>query len=145
MRKLNTKFTFGYLKSAKHRQRSAITSRYVSKTQEINLSISNTITKRNKILLVVPSMEYWHKAFLPEWVQRIGYSSKTSVPFLLGKHGGIPISHLGKSRLKFFQTANASFKVATNGSTFGTWADPQQAPPLNFILEVTSSYRYGTN
>jgi len=88
--------------------------------------------------------EYWNKAFLPEWVQRIGYSSKTRVPFLLGKHGGIPVSHLGKSRLKFFLARNSAFKIATSGSTCGKWADPQQAPPFidmselgNFVYDWT--------
>ena len=70
--------------------------------------------------------EYWRKAFLPEWVQRIGYSSTTSVPFLLGKHGGIPVSHLGKSRLKKKQSENKkSWKILVGGCTCGTWADPQ--------------------
>ena len=74
-------------------------------------------------------MTFWQAAFLPEWVERIGYSSKTKWVKLIGKLGGLPKSHLGKSRLKFFQARNSSFKIATNGSPVGTWADPQQAPP----------------
>ena len=67
---------------------------------------------------------------VPVWVFQLNYSAKTTWVKLLGKLGGIPISHMGKSRLKIFQKTKASFRVATNGSTFGTWADPQQAPPI---------------
>tara|TARA_B110000003_G_scaffold239907_1_gene246228 strand:- start:423 stop:767 length:345 start_codon:yes stop_codon:yes gene_type:complete len=107
--------------------------------------MKNTLTKRNKISLVAPSMGYWHNVFLPEWVERINYSSRTKWVTLLGKLGGIPKSHMGKSRLKFFQKANASFKIASNGSTFGTWADPQQAPPYAFFNKQTvkKRNRYG--
>jgi len=74
-------------------------------------------------------MAFWKAAFLPEWVERIGYSSKTKWVKLIGKLGGIPVSHMGKSRLKFFLVRNSAFKIATSGSTCGKWADPQQAPP----------------
>lgn len=84
-------------------------------------------------------MDYWSGVYLPEWVERIGYSSKTKWVKLLGKLGGLPNCHLGKSRLKFFQKANASFKIATNGSPVGTWADPQQAPPLNITIDGKSN------
>jgi len=90
-------------------------------------------------------MKYWRKAFLPEWVERIGYSSKTKWVKLIGKLGGIPMSHMGKSRLKFFQARNSAFKIATNGSTSGTWADLQQAPPYAFFNKqiVKKRDRYG--
>lgn len=77
------------------------------------------------------NFEYWRNAFLPTWIQRIDYSSKTKWVILIGKLGGIPISHMGKSRLKFFLKTKPSFKIASNGSPVGTWADPQQAPPSN--------------
>ena len=81
------------------------------------------------------SMDYWKGVYRPEWVERIGYSSKTKWVKLLGKLGGIPKSHMGKSRLKFFQTRNSAFKIATNGSTSGKWADLQQAPPFNIKID----------
>ena len=98
---------------------------------EIKFALGTMLAEKElRFWAVGRNYTYWRKAFLPTWVLKIGYSSKTDVPFLLGKYGGVPVSHMGKSRLKFFKTANASFKVATNGSTFGTWADPQQAPPF---------------
>lgn len=133
MYKLNNKFTFGYLKCAKHRKRSAITTRYISKTQELNLSISNILTKSNKILLIAPSMGKWGKAYLPTWLIDLRYSgsvwAKYSVYTLCGKYS-----------LKKNQSQNQkSWKRLIGGCTCGIWADPQQAPPLNFIIEVTSS------
>lgn len=72
----------------------------------------------------------WKEAFVPEWVYRLDYSSKTKWVKLLGKLGGLPISHLGKSRLKKKQSENQrSWKRSVGGCGAITWADPQQAPP----------------
>lgn len=103
------------------------------------------ITTRNEIFWMPPSMEYWRKAFLPEWVQRIDYSSRTKWGQLLGKLGGIPFSHMGKSRLKFFLMHATSFKVATGGTSGGVWPDLPVGPPYDFFSTkiVKKRNRYG--
>ena len=103
------------------------------------------ITNRNKIFWKPPSMDYWHKAFLPEWVQRIGYSSRTQWAKLLGKLGGLPKSHLGKSRLKLFQMHNEAFKITTGGTSGGVWPDLPVGPPYAFFNKaiVKKSHRCG--
>jgi hypothetical protein len=76
-------------------------------------------------------MGYWEDAFLPLWVECLGYSSKTKWVKILGKLGGLPSSHLGKSRLKYKQSENQrSWKRSVGGCGAITWADPQQAPPI---------------
>lgn len=81
--------------------------------------------------------EYWRKAFLPCWVRRIGYSSRTKWAKLIGGLGGLPASHLGKSRLKFFQMRNEAFKIAAGGCSGGVWADMPTGP-------TRTSVEYGT-
>lgn len=82
--------------------------------------------------------EYWDDAFLPEWVQRIDYSSRTTWAKLLGKLGGLPVSHMGKSRLKFFQVRNQAFKLSIGGNTNGVWADPPVGPPQTSMKHGTA-------
>ena len=74
---------------------------------------------------------YWHRAFLPAWVQEIDYSSLTKWKSLLG--GFLPWSHLGKSKLKTRQFENQkSWKAFVGGCASVVWADPSQGPPLHW-------------
>lgn len=104
-----------------------------------------TITKRNKMFWVSSSMIYWRKAFLPKWIKRIDYSSKTKWARLLGKLGGIPVSHMGKSRLKRDQKHKLSFKIATGGCSVGVWPDLPVGPPYALFNKkiVKKRNRYG--
>lgn len=89
-------------------------------------------------LLSPRGYEYWYKAFLPEWVQRIGYSSLTKWVKLLGGLGGLPSSHLGKSNLKKFMFRHHSMKLFPGGlfCVLSDWADPPVGPPLNYCSTV---------
>lgn len=73
---------------------------------------------------------YWHRAFLPAWVQEIDYSSHTKWKSLLG--GFLPRSHLGKSKLKKYQFRHHSWKASVGGCGTIVWADPPQGPPLHW-------------
>ena len=80
----------------------------------------------------------WEKAVLPEWIIAMRdslyiptYSSITIWRKLLGRLGGVPISHLGKSRLKLFMSRNNSWHTHAGGCTSDSsdWPDPPQGPP----------------
>lgn len=118
MCKLNNKFTFGYLKSAKHRKRSAITTRFFAKSKELHL--------------VTPDTAYWKDVLLPRWVVELKYSAITIWAKLFGKLGGLPVSHLGKSKLKLFQNRTSTFKLIPGGCFRATsqWEDPPIGPPI---------------
>ena len=115
MRKLNNKFTFGYLKSAKHRQRSAITTRFLAKSRELHL--------------VTPDTAYWKGVLLPRWVVELDYSAKTLWTTILYY---IPRSRLGKAKLKLFQYLNSTFKFIPGGCfrSSSQWEDPPIGPPI---------------
>lgn len=84
--------------------------------------------------------EYWLRAFLPEWVQRIGYSSLTKWVTILGGLGGLPSSHLGKSNLKKFMFRHHSMKLLPGGifCVLSDWANPKNGPPVDYCSTVTT-------
>ena len=79
-------------------------------------------------------MKYWGGAFLPSWVVNLRYSAITPWVKLLGKLGGLPSSHLGKSRLKKYQFRHHSWKAVPGGCFRCTneWEDPPQGPPTDY-------------
>jgi len=81
-------------------------------------------------------MAKWGRAFLPIWIVLIKYTSITVWKKLLGKLGGLPSSHLGKSKIKYFQPRTPSFKLPTGGCANRSpdWPDPPQGPPLGRAL-----------
>ena len=115
MCKLNNKFTFGYLKSAKHRKRSAIATRFFAKSKELHL--------------VTPDTAYWKGVLLPRWVVELHYSAITSWNYMVC---GVPKSHLGKSKIKYFQHHTSTFKLIPGGCLRAPsqWEDPPIGPPI---------------
>jgi hypothetical protein len=80
----------------------------------------------------------WNKAVLPEWIISMRdslyistYSSITVWVKMIGRLGGLPISHLGKSHLKLFMSHNPSWQSHAGGCTSDSseWSDPPQGPP----------------
>lgn len=78
------------------------------------------------------NMKYWGSTFLPTWVIDLRYSAITPWVKLLGKLGGLPSSHLGKSRFKEYQFCHRSWKASVGGCGTVVWADPPQGPPTDF-------------
>jgi hypothetical protein len=78
------------------------------------------------------NMKYWGGTFLPSWVIDLQYSAITPWRKLLGKLGGLPARHLGKSRLKRQQHHHHSWKASVGGCGTVVWADPPQGPPTDF-------------
>ena len=87
-------------------------------------------SKQNKIKHRIRRLRhYWDGVFLPTWVVMLGYSSVTAWRLM---NGGLPVTHLGKSRLKTRQCENkSSWKLATGGCSglASDWADPPVGPP----------------
>lgn len=105
------------------------------------------ITNRNNIFWETSSMVHWHKAFLPEWVYRLDYSSCTKWVKMLGGLGGLPSSHLGKSNLKKFMYRHHSMKLFPGGifCVLSDWANAKNGPPYAFFNKtiVKKSHRCG--
>ena len=78
------------------------------------------------------NMKYWGGTFLPSWIIDLRYSAITPWGKLLGKLGGLPSSHMGKSRLKKYQHRQHSWKASVGGCGAVVWADPPQGPPTDF-------------
>lgn len=76
------------------------------------------------------NMKYWGSTFLPSWVIDLQYSAITT--WKLIHDGGVPSSHLGKSRLKKYQFRHHSWKASVGGCGTVVWADPSQGPPTDF-------------
>ncbi len=78
------------------------------------------------------NMKYWGSTFLPSWVIDLQYSAITT--WKLIHDGGVPSSHLGKSRLKTQQHRHHSWKTVPGGCFRSTseWEDPPQGPPTDF-------------
>lgn len=76
------------------------------------------------------NMGFWRDTFLPKWICNMRYSSVTIWVRLLGKLGGVPVSHLGKSKLKQLLHRHPSYKTAVGGctDTASDWPDPARGP-----------------
>lgn len=90
------------------------------------------------------NMKYWGSTFLPSWVIDLRYSAITPWVKLLGKLGGLPSSHLGKSRLKKYQFRHHSWKAVPGGCfrCASEWEDPPQGPPKDYPSTEQLGGRY---
>lgn len=78
------------------------------------------------------SLYLWENVALPRWIWDLKYSAITQWVKLLGKLGGIPTSHLGKSRLKTPSMGSHWYPQPIGFNTSVTeWTDPPLAPPLS--------------
>lgn len=74
----------------------------------------------------------WKDVALPRWIWDLKYTALTLWVKLLGKLGGIPVSHLGKSRLKTRSKGSNWYPQPIGFNTSATeWPDPPLAPPLS--------------
>lgn len=90
--------------------------------------------EKQPLILVVRNMYLWEEKVLPRWVWDLKYSAFTPWVKLLGKLGGLPVYHLGKSRLKLSMSRHSSWETHVGGtiSDASEWPDPPQGPPISF-------------
>lgn len=95
-------------------------------------------SKQNKIKHRIRTYRcYWDGVFLPTWVVTLRYTSVTLWCRLVGGGLGLPVTHMGKSRLKTRQFENkSSWKLATGGCSglVSDWSDPPVGPPSLLCL-----------
>lgn len=90
--------------------------------------------EKQPLILVVRNMYLWEEKVLPRWIWDLKYSAITLWVKLLGKLGGLPAGHLGKSRLKA-RKSRASWKPKPIGfflSRVTDWLNPPNGPPISF-------------
>ena len=90
--------------------------------------------EKQSLILVVRSMYLWERKVLPRWVWDLKYSAITLWAKLLGKLGGLPVYHLGKSRLKIYMSLRSSWYTHAGGTACDSseWSNPPQGPPISF-------------